>query len=238
MISHWSESRHSLANRGPQRSALATPTSLARLGTTPNSPECLAGSTWYCRTACPSFGHSTFVEPASGPGVWSLFYAAHGAEHAAALAAFLLRRFGGMPCRVASRAGPVATGHRNCRHAQPPFRPFTEADEVSFADNINRADPDFVWVALPGVRMERWIIDNQARYRRGVFLAVGDAFSLLSGRRRSPLMDATDGLDVGLPAVQGTAASGPALPAIQFHVRILCFGTCCAGGLGRRLRAG
>lgn len=26
-------------------------------------------------------------------------------------------------------------------------------------------------------------MDNQARYRRGVFLAVGDAFSLLSGRR-------------------------------------------------------
>jgi len=46
-----------------------------------------------------------------------------------------------------------------------------------------RSDPDFVWVALPGVRMERWIIDNQARYRRGVFLAVGDALSLLSGRR-------------------------------------------------------
>ena len=65
----------------------------------------------------------------------------------------------------------------------PPFRPFTEADEVSFADTINRAAPDFVWVALPGVRMERWIIDNQHRYRSGVFLAVGDAFSLLSGRR-------------------------------------------------------
>jgi N-acetylglucosaminyldiphosphoundecaprenol N-acetyl-beta-D-mannosaminyltransferase len=65
----------------------------------------------------------------------------------------------------------------------PPFRPFTEADQVSFADTINRANPDFVWVALPGVRMEQWIIDNQARYRRGVFLAVGDAFTLLSGRR-------------------------------------------------------
>jgi len=65
----------------------------------------------------------------------------------------------------------------------PPFRPFTEVDEASFADTINRADADFVWVALPGVRMERWIIDNQARYQRGVFLAVGDAFALLSGRR-------------------------------------------------------
>ena len=31
--------------------------------------------------------------------------------------------------------------------------------------------------------MERWIIDNEARYRRGVFLAVGDAFTLLGGCR-------------------------------------------------------
>jgi N-acetylglucosaminyldiphosphoundecaprenol N-acetyl-beta-D-mannosaminyltransferase len=66
----------------------------------------------------------------------------------------------------------------------PPFRPFAEEDEVSFAERINRAEPDFVWVALPGVRMERWIIDNQARYKRGVFLAVGDAFTLLAGRRK------------------------------------------------------
>ena len=65
----------------------------------------------------------------------------------------------------------------------PPFRPFTEADEALFADTINRADADFVWVALPGVRMEQWIIDNQPRYRKWVFLAVGDAFTLLSGRR-------------------------------------------------------
>lgn len=66
----------------------------------------------------------------------------------------------------------------------PPFRPFSEEDEAGFADAINRAAPDFIWVALPGVRMERWIIDNQRRYKRGVFLAVGDAFTLLSGGRK------------------------------------------------------
>lgn len=66
----------------------------------------------------------------------------------------------------------------------PPFRPFTEDDEVSFAETINQADPDFIWVALPGARAARWIIANRARYRRGVFLAVGDAFKLLSGRGR------------------------------------------------------
>ena len=32
--------------------------------------------------------------------------------------------------------------------------------------------------------MERWIIGNQWRYKRGVFLAVGDAFTLLTGQRK------------------------------------------------------
>lgn len=64
----------------------------------------------------------------------------------------------------------------------PPFRAWSDADERTFADRINAARPNFVWVALPGVRMERWIIDNQVRYGAGVFLAVGDAFTLLSGR--------------------------------------------------------
>ena len=66
----------------------------------------------------------------------------------------------------------------------PPFRAWSEADEKGFAETINAARPDFVWVALPGVRMEQWIISNQARYKGGVFLAVGDAFTLLSGRRK------------------------------------------------------
>ena len=66
----------------------------------------------------------------------------------------------------------------------PPFRALTEKDEVAFADVINATAPDFIWVALPGVRMERWIIANRPRYKRGVFLAVGDAFTLLSGGRK------------------------------------------------------
>ena len=67
-IPRWSESRRSLANRGPQRSAPPTPTSLAKPGTTPNSPGSWPGSTWCCRTGCRSFGRSTFVEPVSRTG--------------------------------------------------------------------------------------------------------------------------------------------------------------------------
>ena len=66
----------------------------------------------------------------------------------------------------------------------PPFRAWAESDEAQFAQTINNAAPDLVWVALAGGRMERWIIANQSRYKRGVFLAVGDAFTLLAGRRK------------------------------------------------------
>lgn len=65
----------------------------------------------------------------------------------------------------------------------PPFRSVTPDEEASFAQSINQVGPDFIWVALPGVRMEQWIIANRPRFHRGVFLAVGDAFALLTKRR-------------------------------------------------------
>lgn len=48
---------------------------------------------------------------------------------------------------------------------------------------IQEANADFVWVALGGGRQERWIANNLWRHKRGVFVAVGDAFELLSGKR-------------------------------------------------------
>ena len=65
----------------------------------------------------------------------------------------------------------------------PPFRAWTENDEAEFAEIIQKSGADFIWVALGGDRQERWIAQNLSRHRKGVFLAVGDAFELLAGRR-------------------------------------------------------
>ncbi len=65
----------------------------------------------------------------------------------------------------------------------PPFRAWTEKDEEEFAEVIRKSGADFVWVALGGDRQERWIAKNLPRHAKGVFLAVGDAFELLAGRR-------------------------------------------------------
>jgi N-acetylglucosaminyldiphosphoundecaprenol N-acetyl-beta-D-mannosaminyltransferase len=65
----------------------------------------------------------------------------------------------------------------------PPFRAWTEKDEKDFAEIIRKSGADFIWVALGGDRQERWIAKNLPRHEQGVFLAVGDAFELLAGRR-------------------------------------------------------
>ena len=92
----------------------------------------------------------------------------------------------------------------------PPFRPLTEADEVSFADTINRADPDFVWVALPGVRMERWIIDESGAVPKGCVPCSGRCIHVA---QRPPVVrsfvDATDGIDLGFRLWREPLRLGP-----------------------------
>jgi N-acetylglucosaminyldiphosphoundecaprenol N-acetyl-beta-D-mannosaminyltransferase len=66
----------------------------------------------------------------------------------------------------------------------PPFRKWEESDLALFAATIESTAPDFIWVALGGIKQETWIADNLHRFNKGVFLAVGDAFELLAGRRR------------------------------------------------------
>jgi N-acetylglucosaminyldiphosphoundecaprenol N-acetyl-beta-D-mannosaminyltransferase len=48
---------------------------------------------------------------------------------------------------------------------------------------INRSGADLIWVALGGVKQEKWLAAHQDEFKAGVFLAVGDAFVLLAGLR-------------------------------------------------------
>ncbi|MBB5035037.1 WecB/TagA/CpsF family glycosyltransferase [Prosthecobacter vanneervenii] len=65
----------------------------------------------------------------------------------------------------------------------PPFGRWDDETETRLIDEINAADADFVWIALGGVKQETWIAQNRHRFKRGVFLAVGDAFALVAGLR-------------------------------------------------------
>jgi N-acetylglucosaminyldiphosphoundecaprenol N-acetyl-beta-D-mannosaminyltransferase len=95
--------------------------------------------------------------------------------------------FGGTPeCLAALREaiGKRFPGTVIAGALSPQFGKWGEPDLAEFASTIKAADPDFVWVALGGIKQETWIADNLHRFNKGVFLAVGDAFELLAGRRR------------------------------------------------------
>ena len=65
----------------------------------------------------------------------------------------------------------------------PPFNSWTPLDEANCLQKINESRADFVWVALGGIRQETWLSDNRVRFRKGVFVAIGDGFELLAGTR-------------------------------------------------------
>lgn len=65
----------------------------------------------------------------------------------------------------------------------PPFGKWDEETRRKLINHINDANPDMIWVALGGVRQERWLFENRQLFKRGVYLAVGDAFVLNAGLR-------------------------------------------------------
>jgi N-acetylglucosaminyldiphosphoundecaprenol N-acetyl-beta-D-mannosaminyltransferase len=66
----------------------------------------------------------------------------------------------------------------------PPFGEWDAATEHSIVSAIEEAKADCVWVALGGVKQERWIHHIKPQLGKAVLLAVGDAFVLNAGLRR------------------------------------------------------
>jgi len=71
-----------------------------------------------------------------------------------------------------------------CGSYSPPYRKWSNEDNDKFSKIISNSQPDFIWVALGGIKQETWIIENLYRYKKGVFFAVGDAFELIAGNRK------------------------------------------------------
>lgn len=85
--------------------------------------------------------------------------------------------------RLKAKAAELNPNIRIVGSASPPFGQWDEETEAALVEGINASDADFIWVALGGVKQEVWISKNKHRFKRGVFLAVGDAFALVAGIR-------------------------------------------------------
>jgi len=63
----------------------------------------------------------------------------------------------------------------------PPFRELSEAEEAAIVEEINRVDPDIVWVGLSTPKQERWVAKHVDRLQARALLAVGAAFDFHAG---------------------------------------------------------
>lgn len=64
---------------------------------------------------------------------------------------------------------------------------YFDLDDQSIVNDIKRAEPDFVFVALGLPRQEQWIAKNHQKFKKGIFMGVGGSFDVIAGKvKRAP----------------------------------------------------
>ena len=63
----------------------------------------------------------------------------------------------------------------------PPFRSLTDKEDKLLVSEINRANPDVLWVALGTPKQDRWIFEHLERLEVPVAIGVGAAFKYTAG---------------------------------------------------------
>lgn len=77
----------------------------------------------------------------------------------------------------------------------PPFRPLTSKEDKEIIEQINKANPDFIWVGLGAPKQEKWMAVHQGKVN-GFMIGVGAAFDYLSGNiKRAPKWMQTHSLE-------------------------------------------
>lgn len=68
----------------------------------------------------------------------------------------------------------------------PPFRNITESEDMEIIRNINRANPDFIWVGLGAPKQEKWMFEHLGKVN-GLMIGVGAGFDYFAGNiKRAP----------------------------------------------------
>lgn len=69
----------------------------------------------------------------------------------------------------------------------PPFRELTEEEDRQVVEQINQAQPDFIWVGLGAPKQERWMYTHRDQVC-GLMIGVGAGFDYFAGNiKRAPL---------------------------------------------------
>ncbi len=66
----------------------------------------------------------------------------------------------------------------------PPFRDLTEEEDRGVVEEINRLNPDILWIGLGSPRQDYWMAEHRSRLNVPVLIGVGAAFDFLSGKKK------------------------------------------------------
>jgi len=141
---------------------------------------------------------ATFTVPDGQPLVWALgalghrlpdrVYGPELMDRACARAARTGQRFylygGRNPGALAQLARTLRLRHPGLKivggHC-PPFRPLSDAEEASVAEEIRRSGADVVWVGIGVPKQEKWMACMRDRLEAPVLVGVGAAFDFHAG---------------------------------------------------------
>jgi N-acetylglucosaminyldiphosphoundecaprenol N-acetyl-beta-D-mannosaminyltransferase len=87
----------------------------------------------------------------------------------------------GVPETLARQLSDMFPGLEVVGAHSPPFRDLSVEEDVLVVDQINQADPDFVWVGLSTPKQERWMASHLGKLRAPVLVGVGAAFDIHAG---------------------------------------------------------
>jgi N-acetylglucosaminyldiphosphoundecaprenol N-acetyl-beta-D-mannosaminyltransferase len=97
--------------------------------------------------------------------------------------------YGGMPAVIEAIKKRAASELPNLKIVyaySPPFRPLTDAEDVQIVDEINQADPDFLFMGLGCPKQETWMSEHSDRLK-AIMLGVGASFDFYAGNvKESP----------------------------------------------------
>jgi len=78
----------------------------------------------------------------------------------------------------------------------PPFRELTAEEDEQFIAEINRLNPDILWVGLGSPKQDFWMVRHRESLNVPAMVAVGAAFDFLSGvKRQAPRWMQRSGLE-------------------------------------------
>ncbi|MCW2968123.1 MAG: WecB/TagA/CpsF family glycosyltransferase [Solirubrobacteraceae bacterium] len=107
-----------------------------------------------------------YCERSAGTGVRMFLYGGRNQGALVELALQLRRRYPGLK---------IVGGY------SPPYRPLTDEEETSIAQEINRSAADIVWVGTGQPKQEKWMATMRHRLDAPVLVGIGAAFDFHAG---------------------------------------------------------